>query len=422
MITDARISALALILLSLAGCGRSGMKDLVMLSVDTLRRDAVGRWAGGNETPSLDAWLEGALVLEAHHACSNWTYGAVACGLSGADGVDLGWVPVGGEALPQGLALLPGVLRDQGYRAALVSTNGFVGAGSGLSRYYDDVTDASRAPADEVVDAGLAALERVEGGGPWMLHLHLYDPHAPYDPPGEYLEGLEGLEPVAYDLSLMSEVERLKAGWGGLSPEEQALTLAHLRVRYAGSVRFLDDQLARLLEALEDRGALEEALVVFWSDHGEQLFEFGELTHGYTLHEVEVGVPAAFRAPWIAPGARSSPTTHADLAPAALDWLGLDPALLSGVPLADQPVDRPLFAVRRGDGQVHTLQSVDQGGWRLIYDWEGELGLYDLAADPGEQDNRYAADDPTARALWDLLLPRVEALAAMRSDDSPVLE
>jgi hypothetical protein len=96
------MSGLALGLALLAGCskpaadsGRSPppQRDLIMISIDTLRRDSVGRYDGSDRTPFLDSLLAQGLTLDAHHACSNWTYGSILCGLGGADGVDVGWVP-----------------------------------------------------------------------------------------------------------------------------------------------------------------------------------------------------------------------------------------------------------------------------------------------------------------------------------------
>ena len=403
-------------------------RSVLLLSLDTLRRDHIGRYGGGDGTPFLDALAEQSLALDAHHACANWTYGAMMCFLGGADGVDLGWVAYGGgEAprIPEDIVLLPQVLSKSGFATGLISTNGYVGLTSKMNRYYERFEAVDMAPADEVVDAGLEMLNVLEGQERWLLHLHFFDPHSPYTAPDAYLAGLEGLDAIDYELGEMQDVIRLAETWGALDEAARALILQHLDVRYRASIRFMDDELARLHEALGSRGLLEDTLIVVMSDHGEQFYEYGELEHGKTLHGVEVDTFALFSGANVAPEAWAGPTTHADLSPTILSYLGVRPDALApsedrggvGVVVGQAEPSRPLFAAKRDDQQ--TTQSVDRDGKRLIFTWEdGERRLFDLALDPAERSDLYATD-PDAEALWDLLAPRVEALDAMIEDTSP---
>ncbi len=393
--------------------------NLLFISIDTMRRDHMGRYSGGTESPFMDELAAGGLVLDDHKGCSNWTYGAMVCALSGADGVDAGFVPTGGrgdEAMPSDLELLPGLLRSEGFLTGLYTTNKYVGTIAGIERYYDYFEQEPAGEARAVTDGGLAMLPRLTGARRWMLHLHYYDPHSIYSPPPSYLGDLDALAPIPYDLDTTEDTQRLDREWDRLDGELQALILEHLDVRSRGSVRYVDDELARLFGAMEVRGLLDDTLVVIFSDHGEQFFKYGSLEHGKTLHGVEVDAVALFSGPGIGSEAWGEPTTHADIAPTTLGFLGLDPQALSpavdlggaGVAVGEADPDRPRFGVQYAANQS-TQQSVNLGDKRLIYRWDGTRELYDLSEDPDERTDIFGAD-PDGERMWQLLEPRVEAL------------
>ncbi len=389
-------------------------RNVLMISVDTLRRDAVGHYGGGSDTPTIDRLLEEGLSLERHRSCSSWTYGSAICALGGRTGVDFGFVPGGDDRrtpLPQDIKLLPYWLRQAGLRTALVTGNYYIGTVSNIARFYDVVVERHEGVATELVDRALETWDGL-GPAPWFLHVHLFDPHSWYDPPAQYLVGLDALPEPAVDLSAPGMTRMLGDIWEDFDPAEQAVMLEHLRLRYSGEARYVDDQIARLLEGLEARGALADTLVVFWSDHGEQFGEHGDFDHGDSLHYGEVDASAGFWAAGLEPGRWEGATTHADLAPTLLAALGIErPEGLTGLALGiDPPGGRPCFALRRGD---LNQQSVDADGLRLSYRWDGGLSLYDIAADPLETTDRFDPTDPRVRALWSLLEPRVQALDAL---------
>ena len=410
--------------LALTGCapdeaGRAPW-NLLVLSVDTLRRDHLDRYGGLGDTPFLDSRMDRALTLDAHRSCSNWTYGSIACALGGADGVELGFVPrMAEDRVPDDLVLLVDRAARAGMGTGLVSTNPYLSSGPFASRHDEFLYDVGLL-ADDVVDEGLDMLEVLSAEGePWYLHLHFIDPHDPYDPPAEHLEGLSALAPLDYNLRSHDEYGRLEQDWWRLDDDTRALALEHLRLRYRGELRFLDVELARLWRALDERGALESTAVLFWSDHGEQFFEHNGLTHGRSLHDPEVAAAAFVMTPTITPGGVSTPTSHADLVPTLFDAMGLPrPADSPGQVAARADEERPLFGLRLS--AEDTLQSVDRGDLRMVYRWRGQVSVYDRAQDPGESVDIFTPRDPRHRALWELLRPRVAGAAAIDDRASPV--
>src|SRR5262249_3573896 len=139
------------------------------------------------------------------------------------------------------------------------------GLARGFSTYDDDIPRLPGGAALEaerkgsiVVDRATAWLRRART--PFFAWVHLYDAHAPYDPPEPYKS-------------------------------------RHAGDAYAGEVAGVDALVGRLLDTLAEAHALEHTLVAVIADHGEALGEHGELTHGLLLYEPTLRVPWMLRAP-----------------------------------------------------------------------------------------------------------------------------
>lgn len=211
--------------------------------------------------------------------------------------------------------------------------------------------------------------------------------------------------------------------------EDHGTDFAAWRESYAvywGFTTLIDDQLGRLLAELEHQGVLDDTIVVFMSDHGENLGAHG-LWHKMVAYEESVRVPLLVRWPkGIRPGARlSSPVSLIDLAPtlaglcglpAAPAWSGLDLApTLAGT--AEVPADRPLFALHRPLGDwMKTVpwRMAVRSGWKYVWHAGDRGELYDLASDPCETVNRI--DDTGAAPIRSALADDLATFMAETGD------
>ena len=398
--------------------------NLLVISIDTLRRDAVGRY-GGYETPHLDALLTRGLVLDDHRSCSNWTFPAMICGLAGSGPVELEFAPVATptespEDLPDTLSLLGDLLRDKGYTSQGVVTSPFLSPDFNAQRWDQAIFNIDFT-GEEITALLLEQAERLQGeDGPWALHGHYMDPHAPFDPPESYID-LTGTDAVPWDLSTEVGMEGLRESWDGLTEDEKQNALEIIDRLYSADVRYLDDQLGALVAGLEKLGALDNTYVLVFSDHGEQFMEHGGVTHGQDLYAEEARAVAGLSGPGIDVGTTDAKTTHADLVPTLYKLLGWETDLqFTGYPIDEISDDRARTALHLfANG---TEQTIDVGDYRLLYRWTGELELYDVAADPNEEHD--LADDPKLQdqkaAMWDRLAPQVQALARLYTTATPV--
>jgi arylsulfatase A-like enzyme len=181
---------------------------------------------------------------------------------------------------------------------------------------------------------------------------------------------------------------------------------------YVAEIAFTDQEIARLLGVLGELGLADNTLVIITADHGEGLMEHGYLKHGFKIYQEEVHVPLVMRLPGkIPPGGHfENPVELMDLAPTALDLLGVDtqgeqfdgrnlaPALRGSESLDPQhpvlfyrrhyesgiyeglPLSGELFGILRGSKKLidHTSQETDE--------------FFDLETDPGEVENLYHKD------------------------------
>ena len=402
-------------------------QNLLVISLDTLRRDRIGRYGAGAKTDFLDGFFRKSVVLDDHRSCSNWTYPGMLCGLTGQDVLDLNFIPMTnlGEPVlvPDHIRFLGDYLGDLGYQTSLVTANPLIGEKFGFSRAYQEATEVSGYDAQELTEKGLERLDELVGDGedaPWFLHLHYLDPHINYNPPAEYLDALESLEPLEIEDIWKKDVwQNVFDHLEDYSDEEIQQMRAHLAVYYNGEVSFLDDQLAVLWSELETRGALDDTLVVIFSDHGEQFLDHGEILHHKHVYQEESDAVTAFWAQQLQPGVWTETTTHRDILPTIFTLLNQPnptevTGMVAGATLA--PIPRYTHAIDEETG----TQSVDFAGLRLIYHWDGRLELYDRTKDLTEEHDLYEPGSDTVRHLWKLLAPTVEALDALHPNASPI--
>lgn len=386
-------------------------KNLLVISIDTFRRDLMARHGGDPwNTPFLDAIAESGMSLDRHTTCSNWTKGGVACALNGQYSYQWGLIPrLAEQTAGPTRTTLSSMLAAQEFDTYLVTSNGWL-LDAGLDGGYATTVQPDVNRATSIAETGVGLLENRTPGDetPWFMHLHFIEPHAAYNPPSEYLVGIEDLPPLSVNLADREQHYGLLPDWPIMSEEEQETLRAHLWLRYRGDVRWLDDTISEIWTDLEVRGLLEDTLVVFWTDHGEQFFEHEKQTHVWGLYREENDGVAIFWAKNIVVQSWNEPTNHIDLAPTILAALDLVPgADWTGEPVGTADPDRPIIAESWSRAGPRMAVSVGQN--KLIYDWNtGDKELYDMESDPGELSNIYDSTDPRAISMWVPLMTVVD--------------
>jgi arylsulfatase A-like enzyme len=361
--------------------------NVLFISIDTIRADHCSAYGYAYDTTPRLARLaaEGARALEAYAPMAT-TGPSHATMLTSLYPLTHGVVK-NGYVLAAEHVTLAERLKAKGYETTAILSSVPLAAKFGLNQgfdRYDDDFGPRRRRADVTTALATGWLRSRSRDRPFLLWVHFFDPHSPYDPPREF----RGL--VRPALTPVPKPGRDQEVW-----------------KYDGEIRFADDGMGKLLDALDELGLRDGTLVVVVGDHGEGLGDHGHMKHGLLIYEEAVRVPLVFRYPGKLRGAAqlTGPIPLVDLTPTILDLtLGAEareglqgesqlPALLG---LARSRSDRRVFLQRRFyDPESHgglkiagEKFAVRVGSWKyLVAEEEKTRELYDLAADPGELTN-----------------------------------
>ncbi|MGH9442468.1 MAG: sulfatase-like hydrolase/transferase [Thermoanaerobaculia bacterium] len=391
-------SAFAALLLALspAACRRGNSvgrgfgttpPDVVLITVDTLRYDALG-FTGNRrvKTPNLDRLAGEGRWFSQAHAQNVVTLPSHVNILTGLYPFQHGVRDNDGFRLADDVPTLATRLRAAGYRTAA-----FIGAfpldarfglAKGFEVYdqnyprgahaYDFVMPERR--ATEVVAGARNWLDSLASAGekkPFFLWVHLYDCHAPYAPPPPF-------------------------------------DREYSDVPYEGEVAAVDEALGPLFDQLRAKKGSRGTLLVLTADHGEALGDHGEETHGLFAYEATLHIPLILWSPGhVAPGTDQALSRHVDIVPTVLDAARVPiPADLPGVSLLKPRAPEVSY--------FESLSTTYNRGWAPL---RGEIGggykyidlpvpeLYELSSDPGESRNLFSPDAPAVRTLRKALPP-----------------
>jgi arylsulfatase len=263
---------------------------------------------------------------------------------------------------------------------------------------------------------------------PLFLQIGFPGPHPPFDPTPElaakYLARNDIPLPEVSDEELAAlpppwvekrnhdaEVDHDSVAWSLTPTRDQ---LHRMRAFYAANVEMIDREVGLILDALEDKGRLENAIIIFTSDHGEMLGDHG-MVQKWAPYEEVTRVPLIISAPGrFAEGRMVDEMVQLfDLAPTILEWAGVKPAAdmeaqslnpaLEGQPFAGRDY---AFCEQGGDVSMTgaSLMCMIRSKTHKLVSFRGERygQLFDLVADPQEKHNLW--DDPAALSIKQELL------------------
>lgn len=296
----------------------SAPPNVLLLTVDTLRVDRLSAYGYSRPTsPHIDRLIGAGIKFMEARTVEPLT-GPSLCSLVTSRYPHEHGASRNGLRMRSGLASLPKLLREHGYRTgALVANWTLKDKATGLAEHFEDYDVilnrkrwfglvSSEAVADDVTAGAVAWLDRHArpGHAPFFLWVHYVEPHAPYRVHDRYRRAL-GL-----------------AEKGNLPPED----------RYDTEIAEVDRSIGELLAHIEARGLDADTLIVFTADHGESLGEHSYWGHGRNLFEPTLHIPLAITWPGrLPPATVEAPALIVDVAPTIAGLVGLSsPAEFDG--------------------------------------------------------------------------------------------
>lgn len=407
-----------------AGCSPevdSEPPNVVLVVIDTLRADHVSHFGYERLTaPALDDLQAHSTIFTRCFSTAPWTGPSVVSLLTGfstarhranAHGAKLG-----AEAIT-----LAEVLLDRGWDTIGISFNPHVSTKTGLNQGFaalDEFRRAATAYPDiaEMVSRVRTWLERAPLG-PFFLYLHPMNVHGPYRVPQEHQSILLGQPPsreFRYRGHPMTSMMRKKQI--PLREEVGASYLQSLTDQYDTAIRYTTDKLAEIFDLLKSSGRYDPSLIIVTSDHGEELFEHGGFSHGYSLHREVLHVPLYIKLPYQRePRTVATQVSLTDLYPTVMEALGIEidhtvdgrslmPLLRKGSWRRKVDDSQPLLHQTAWKSRC-VARAIISGRYKLIdleSNYRGlrnQTQLYDLVADPGETRDLAAEQAETAERL-----------------------
>lgn len=408
-----RVAALTALISGIAagGCGRgsvqlpSDKRNILLISLDTLRRDRVGAHSTARRPsmPGLERFAEDCVIfddattpipftLPSHMTMMTGLYPHVH-GVLRKDSV-----------LGAGTPTLAEELRKIGYLTFGVYSNSWMEPKFGFDRGFDsyqreglqlEIAPHVFARALDLLPAKAPA----DGERPVFLFVHVLDAHSdwtiedrntlPYYSTETYRREVEpdpaSREYCSADGACATDL-LLARNASGVALAEP--THSKIEVLYDAGVRALDSDLSRFFAELGRRGYLDRSAVVVLSDHGEEFWEHGQYLHNQ-IHAEGVSIPFLLRLPLAGSARRrTDPVQTVDLFPSLLQLAGVERlpfsqgADLLAVPDAGSGPRATFFV----DRFVFSKFGIRRGRWKLIADLAGEARyLYDLVEDPTER-------------------------------------
>lgn len=423
-----------------------GRPDLILISIDTLRADALDAECA----PNLARLAGRGVSAEFALAPSSLTLPSHVTMLSGLP-IDAHGVFDNHAAVPE-LDWLGSRLRRSGYRTAAVVSNYLVraeaGFGSGIEvfdeapvahagpverfrervrratwwglafgglpaaldplLFGDAAPDSDRDNGRRTTDHALHLLRQLqEQPAPYFLFVHYMDPHDPYAPPQT---SSCGGDPGGMRSADWRALRRIGADLERGAPAA-AIRRDAARVLYDREVQYVDHLLAELLGRVDAGG--RPTWILLTADHGEHFGDHHLMTHGDSVYEAGLRVPFLLVGPGLEPGRLAHPPQLADVAPTLLAAAGLAHADLPGVDLTRGPPAPRAHLARAG----RHVALRDAEGFKLVV----ELGrraapgrLYAPERDPGETDDLSRVDPERFARLERELRARAARRAAPR--------
>lgn len=405
--------------------------NILFILIDTLRADHLGCYGYHYDTsPTID-WLakEGVLV-ETHIATAIPTHPAHTTIYTGRHPLYHQIVSHGGQAdLRDDIPVFPEILQQLGYTTCAVD-NLYDGK-KWFARGYEFYINPSFRHKARLL---ISAEEINQRAIPWLkayskekffLFLHYWDPHTPYIPPPRYRSLFYQGDPCNPDNPSLEVLHRQPLGdfwmenwFPKLLPN--LTDIDYIRAMYDAEIRYVDDAIAELLEALDETGVAEDTLVILTSDHGESLTEHDIYFEHHGLYEPTLHVPLILRWPsgGLIGGRRvKGITQHTDFAPTLLALAGTLQGGLKGQEKMEFD-GLNLFPWLSGEREdpIHPYVIAEECTWqakwclrtethKLILARQPDLHnmpmreLYNLKEDPQEEENLALKDWKTAQKM-----------------------
>lgn len=365
--------------------GVPGKPHIFIFLIDGCHADHLGL-AGyrRDTTPNVDRLAKDGVIFDNAYANATFTRSSVAT-------IFTGFFPhrhklrILTNRLPKGLFMLPEFMKKIGYGTALLTEAGNISEFFGFSQGVDNYRKVFRRWDDpRYLENNTFKFfsEWIKTEGPLFTYVHYRAPHFPIVPPPPFLDMYKEKKQGQNADRLIFRLKKMAEAGHTFTPEEQKDIIDD----YDSAIRYVDDEVGKLIATLKKEGIYDSSLIIFTSDHGEALYEHGYWGHGQTVYDEASRVPLVVKFPghMKLKGRVKRVVQLADIFPTIAELFGKE-RYFDGQSLLESIVHKELddtFAVSTSFGTPPTLGFRWRNWFYIKYMHDNSEELFNLDKDP----------------------------------------
>jgi arylsulfatase A-like enzyme len=291
-----------------------------MIAIDTLRANHLGFMGYERDTsPFLDELAARSVVFDNIYTPKSLTHPSFTAMFSGLHPIH-NKIYENMWPIAEDLHMLPEDFQAAGFRTVFLSASGIIHSRYRMNKGFDEYIDADPHPEEAWHMIEKARAQTEDLSKPLFLCVHFWEPHSPYDPPPEYLAMFADPN---YEGPMDGSVDVLNA-YTLWQIELLSTDVQHAVDRYDGEIRGLDDQLRSLFDYFEEKGLMDNSIIIVTADHGESLGEDHIFQHCYDTN-IELQIPLILHFPGDVDAGLRIPqlAENTDILPTVMDILGI---------------------------------------------------------------------------------------------------
>ncbi|UCH95986.1 MAG: sulfatase [Candidatus Aminicenantes bacterium] len=316
--------------------------NVILILIDTLRADHLGCYGyPRNTSPEIDKLAKEGIIFKNMLAQTSWTRPGTASILSGLYPKNHG-ANTREDSLAEEINLLPEILGKYGYTSYAFVANGNaglpVGFNQGYKKFFSFPERLNKDPlnihvrSDMVNESLLKFIRKLEDTSNNFIYVHYMDPHAPYIPKEKHFSKSN---------KMMFPIDFFRSGTiHSLDEDKQRQAVEEMINAYDDEILYNDKMIGCLLQTLKMKNMYSNSIIIITSDHGEEFFEHGDLSHGLTLYDEQLKVPLIIRLPDKIHMTIDEIANQVDICPTVLSLLKIPiPKYIDGINLLNNKKD-----------------------------------------------------------------------------------
>ncbi len=400
--------------------------NIILISITTLRSDHLGTYGyPRNTTPNIDKFAEKSTLFEDVYSTSSWT-------LPSQMSIFTSVVPSyhklynvsQDSTLSNEIYTLPELLKEKDYKNIWVAPlwleflNLERGFERGFDEFYSSYSNSSQSyeksyeKEENYWKNAFYLIDNYNNSEKFFMFLHSYKLHSPYSPQPETIE--------LFDKNLTKESNYLAGKFGFLDMNKE--NMEYFKTLYDAELYEMDKKFGMFIDKLQEKGILDNTIIILTGDHGQEFYEHKRIGHGITLYDEVIKVPLIIYVPKGQKRRVKIRVSSLDILPTTLDLIGLEsPKYIQGTSLKEMMLGGENHIENKNKVIISELYgekiALIEDNWKYIADIErvsskcfiidDKSELFDLENDSEEKNNLFFEREEVVKRLKSKLIDKM---------------